>query len=108
IQFLALAKREGKDFYQMGGRKGGWQELRGENVFTTNSLTTTGDTTLGSAVITNIPSTATLTAGTWSFASGLGVATNARIVSVDSGAQITVDQASTATGTGVAMVLGED
>lgn len=108
IQFLALAKREGKEFYQMGGRKGGWQELRGENIFTTNSLTTTGNTTLGSAVITNIPSTATLTAGIWSFASGLGIATNARIVSVDSSTQITVDQVSTATGTAVALVLGQD
>lgn len=108
VQFLSLAKREGKEFYQMGGRKGGWQELRGENIFTTNSLTTTGNTTLGSAVITNIPSTATLVAGTWSVASGLGIATNARIVSVDSATQITVDQISTATGTGVAIILGQD
>ncbi len=108
IQLLALAKREGKEFYQMGGRKEGWQQLRGENIFTTNALTTTGNTTLNSAVITNIPTTAALAAGTWSFATGLGVATNARIVSVDSSTQITVDQVSTATGTGVAMVLGQD
>lgn len=108
VQFLALAKREGKEFYQMGGRKGGWQALRGENIFTTNSLTTTGNTTLGSAVITNIPSTVGLAAGTWSISSGLGVATNARIVSVDSATQITVDQTSTATGTGVAIILGQD
>lgn len=108
IQFLSLAKREGKEFYQMGGRKGGWQELRGENIFTTVSLTTTGNTTLGSAIITNIPSTATLVAGTWSFASGLGVATNARIISVDSATQITVDQVCTATGTNISMVLGQD
>lgn len=108
IQFLALAKREGKEFYQMGGRKGGWQALRGENIFTTVSLTTTGDTTFDSAIITNIPDTSTLAAGTWSFASGIGVATNARIVSVDSPTQITVDQVCTATGTGIAMVLGQD
>lgn len=108
IQFLALAKREGKEFYQMGGRKGGWQELRGENIFTTNSLTTTGNTTLGSAVITNIPSTVGLVAGSWSVASGLGIATNARIVSVDSATQITVDQVSTATGTIVAIISGQD
>ncbi len=108
VQFLSLAKREGKEFYQMGGRKGGWQALRGENIFTTNSLTTTGNTTLNSKVITNIPDTSTLAAKTWSFASGTGVATNARIVSVDSSTQITVDQASTATGTAIAMVLGQD
>lgn len=108
VQFLALAKREGKEFYRMGGRKEGWQQLRGENIFTTNALTTTGNTTLGSAIITNIPSTVGLVAGTWSFSSGLGVATNARIVSVDSATQITVDQACTATGTAVALVLGQD
>lgn len=108
VQFLALAKREGKEFYQIGGRKGGWQALRGENIFTTNSLTTTGNTTLGSAVITNIPSTVGLVAGTWSISSGLGIATNARIISVDSSTQITVDQVSTATGTAVAIILGQD
>ena len=108
IQFLALAKREGKDFYQIGGRKGGWQALRGENIFTTNSLTTTGNTTLGSAIITGIPSTSGLVAGSWSVASGLGVATNARIVSVDSSTQVTVDQVSTLTGTATAIIFGQD
>lgn len=108
IQFLALSKREGKEFYQMGGRKGGWQALRGENIFTTAALTTTGNTILGSAIITNIPDTSTLVAGSWSISSGIGIATNVRIVSVDSATQITVDQASTATGTAVAIILGQD
>lgn len=108
VQLLALAKREGKEFYQMGGRKGGWQALRGENIFTTVSLTTTGNTAVGSAVIMNIPDTSALAAGTWSFASGTGVAANARIVSVDSSTQITVDQVCTATGTTVSMILGQD
>lgn len=108
IQFLALAKREGKDFYQMGGRKGGWQALRGENIFTTVSLTTTGNTTLGSAIVTNIPTTAALSAGSWSVASGTGIAANARILSVDSSTQVTLDQVCTASGTATAIIFGQD
>lgn len=108
IQFLALAKREGKDFYQMGGKQGGWQELRGENIFTTVSLTTTGTTTSGSAIVTGIPTTAALAANTWSVSSGTGIAPNARIVSVDSATQITLDQACTASGTATAIIFGQD
>lgn len=108
VQLLALAKREGKDFYQMGGKQGGWQELRGENIFTTVSLTTTGTTVSGSAIITAIPSTATLAANTWSVASGTGIAANARIVSVDSATQVTLDQACTASGTATAIIFGQD
>lgn len=107
IQLLSLAKREGKDFYQVGGRKGGWQACRGENIFTTVSLTTTGNTTLGSAVVTNISSTATLSVN-YSISSGVGIATNARIVSIDSPTQITLDQVSTATGTAVSLIFGQD
>lgn len=108
VQFLALAKREGKDFYQMGGRKGGWQALRGENIFTTNSLTTTGTTVAGAYTITAIPSTASLVANTWVVASGTGIAANARIVSVDSATQVTLDQANTASGTATAIIFGQD
>lgn len=108
IQFLALAKREGKDFYQRGGKRGGWQELHGENIFTTNSLTTTGTTVSGAYTVTNIPSTASLAANTWSVASGTGIAANARIVSVDSATQVTFDQANTASGTATAIIFGQD
>lgn len=107
IQFLALAKREGKEFYQMGGRKEGWQALRGENIFTTVSLTTTGNTTLGSAIITNIPSTAGLSTS-YSIPTGTGIAPNARILTVDSATQVTLDQACTATGTAVNLIFGKD
>lgn len=108
IQLLALAQRQGKDLYQIGHRCGGWQALRGENIFTTVSLTTTGTTTSGSAIITGIPTTAALAANTWSIASGTGIAANARIVSVDSATQVTLDQVCTASGTGVAIIFGKD
>lgn len=108
VQLLALAKREGKEFYQTGMRRGGWQALRGENIFTTLAYSVTGTTTSGSAVITGISSTTGLVAGTFSVASGTGIASNARIVSVDSGTQVTLDQACTASGTGTTIVFGQD
>lgn len=108
IQFLSLAKREGKDFFQMGGRKGGWQASRGENIFITLAYTVTGNTTSGSAIVTGISSTTGLVANTFSVNSGTGIAANARIVSVDSATQVTLDQACTATGTGVTIIFGQD
>lgn len=107
IQLLALAKREGKDFYQRGGKNGGWQELRGEYIFTTVSLTATGNTTIGSAVITGLSSTVGLSSS-YSISSGVGTAANARIVSVDSSTQVTLDQACTATGSAVTIIFGKD
>lgn len=107
VQFLAFAVREGKEFYQMGGRLGGWQALRAENIFTTVSKTVTGNTASGSAVITGMSSTTGLSTS-YSINSGTGIAANARIVSVDSGTQVTLDQACTATGTGVTIIFGKD
>lgn len=91
----------------MGGRKGGWQELRGENIFTTVALTTTGTTTSGSAIVTGLASTSGLSTS-YSVASGTGIASNARIVSVDSATQVTLDQACTASGTGTTIIFGKD
>lgn len=108
IQLLALAKREGKDFHMRGMRLGGWQQSRGENIFTTLSYTVTGTTTSGSAVITGMSSTTGLVAGTFSVNSGIGIAANARIVSVDSSTQVTLDQACTASGAGITIIFGED
>lgn len=105
IQLLALAQREGREFYQYGGRKGGWQALRGENIFTTVSSTVTATTVSGSAIVTGISSTAGLST---SFSVASGIAANARIVSVDSGTQVTLDQACTASGSGITVIFGKD
>lgn len=90
----------------MGMRNGGWQQLRGEDSFTTGFLETTGDITSGSAVITNIPSTAGLS--TDYSVSGDGVDRNARIASVDSATQVTMTIAATDTTVGLTLRFGQD
>jgi hypothetical protein len=104
-QFLALAKREGREFYALGQRNGGWQQQRGEYQFATSVSSLTGTTTSGSTIITGISSTTGLTTD---FAvSGTGIATNSRIASVDSATQVTMDVAATASGT-VTLTFAQD
>lgn len=107
LQLLALANREAREFYEKPNKNGGWQELRKEHRFTTDAITgLTGDTTTGSAVITNISSTTGITAGTWG-CSGNGIPQAALVSSVDSGTQVTLDSVATATATGVALSFGQ-
>lgn len=60
-------------------------------------VTSTGHTTSGSPVITNIPSTAVFQPN-WSV-SGTGIPSGAYIISIDSTSQVTIDINATATGT---------
>ncbi len=70
--------------------------------FTT--LSATGDTTSSSAVITNLSEdTGDLAAGM--VVAGTGIPDGAKILSVDSSSQITLDQNATATGTGVSLTI---
>lgn len=82
-----------------------WEALKTEYRFTTNYLITTGDTTEGSAVITNIPDTSTLS--NKFMVNGTGINQDTTIVSVDSSTQITVNQAASADGTGVTLNFGQ-
>lgn len=108
IQLLALANREGKEFSQRANRAGGWQELHKEYTFLTVCIpATTGNTTLNSPIITNIPSTAGIVAGTWAVF-GNGIPFAAYVVSVDSGTQVTLNLPATITGTGVALTFGQN
>lgn len=107
IQLLALAQREGKDFSQLANKNGGWQVLHKEYSFNTAFLTTTGNTTAGSAVITNIPSTAALVANKW-VAIGNGIEDNyAYIASVDSATQVTLNAVVSETQTGVSLTFSQ-
>ncbi|MDE2105817.1 MAG: hypothetical protein KGL39_51815 [Patescibacteria group bacterium] len=107
IQLLALANREGKDFSHLANKNGGWQELYKEYTFLTSAITgQTGNTTNGSTVITGIPSTAGITAGTWGV-SGTGIPAAALIASVDSSTQITLTIPCTSDGTAVALSFGQ-
>lgn len=106
-QLLALANREGKDFSVLANSRGGWQNLHKEYVFTTEvQAATTGNTTVDSAVITNIPDTTGIVAETW-FVNGTGIPRDAKVVSVDSATQVTIDRPCTATGTGVSITFAQ-
>lgn len=67
---------------------------------------TTGNTTNGSKVITNIPSTSGYAVG--GAVSGSGIPTGSRIMSIDSGTQVTIDNDQSATATGVALKFRND
>ena len=106
-QLVALAKREGEEYSRVANHQGGWQELQKEYIFTTLcNPTTTGNTTLGSPIITNIPSTAGIVADTWTV-SGNNIRYQAKIVSVDSATQVTMSIAATATAVGGALSFGQ-
>ncbi len=101
VQQLALLNAVGNELQ----RQFIWQHSTVQYRFNAEFLNTTGDTTLGSPVITNIPSTAGLST-LWQ-ATGTGINYNVNILSVDSPTQVTMDQPCTATGTGVAINFGK-
>ncbi len=65
----------------------------------------TGNTTIGSAIITglNVDAVAELAVG--EVVAGTGIAAGSRILSIDSTSQITLDKAATATATGVSLTI---
>ena len=100
LQLFALLNRFGRDL----SRTYVWNELDKEYLLSTQVLITTGDVTLGSAIVTNIASTTGLTSD-WG-ASFAGAVPFSQIVSVDSATQVTLNQASTEAGVGVAINFG--
>lgn len=82
-----------------------WEALNVPYRFTTQYLITTGNVTSGSAVVTNIPSTATLS--TNYMLTGTGINQDTYIRSVDSATQVTLTQAASASGTGVTLNFGQ-
>lgn len=107
VQLLALAIREGKDFYNQGQRIGGWQELRKQYIFYLTGVTGyTGTITANTYTITGItPNTTGLVAGYG--VSITGMPNDTHILTVDSSSQITVDQQATSTAT-AAFTAGQD
>lgn len=95
IQMLALANRVLDEMRQM--HQTGWTTLDFEfNLIVSVPLVTTGNMAAGSAVITAIPDTSTLTANNWMIA-GDGISQAARILSVDSATQVTMTMENTNT-----------
>ena len=86
IQLLALAQRLGKDLV----RDYEWQRLVQAYIWQTqNAVSTTGNITAGSKVITNIPTTAALQVG--NVITGTGQAPYAEILTIDSSTQVTLN-----------------
>jgi len=86
----------------------GWTALTKEyNLAVTPPVETTGDVALDSAVISNIPSTASLQAN-YFMVSGSEIPAAARIASVDSPTQITMTMLATGAAVGTDLVFSKD
>lgn len=102
MQLLALAQGLGADLM----RDFEWQRLVKAYVFqTTAAVSTTGNTTSASAVVTSIPDTSTLAVGY--VVTGTGMAPYAQILTIDSSTQVTLDTPATASGTTVALTFAK-
>lgn len=100
IQLLGLANRVGQNLV----REHEWRRCVLQYSYqTTASLAKTGDTTINSAVVNNMNNTTSLAVGM--VVSGTGIPSYATIVTIDSGTQITMDMAATATGTTTALTF---
>lgn len=104
IQMFNLVNRAGNELRQ----RHDWTELQATYDLTVpEPLVTTGDVTEGSAIITNIPSTATLAADLFTIA-GSYVNQAARIYSVDSATQVTMSIPASGTEVGQALTFTKD
>jgi hypothetical protein len=108
VQMGALANRVLDELRRMNR----WTAMQFEfDLAVPPAVSTTGDMVAGSAVITNIPSTAQFATDPTSWAiSGSGLLQASRIASVDSATQITMNMENTNTSnvTGVDLLFGQD
>jgi hypothetical protein len=102
IQLLALAQRLGKDLV----RDFEWQKLVKAYIWQTqNAVSTTGNITANSSVITNIPSTASLQVG--NVITGTGQTPYAEILTIDSSTQVTLNAPVTTSTASVSMTFAK-
>lgn len=104
VQLLALANREGDALR----RTHNWTAM--QSLFTLNvgaPTVTTGTLTNGSAIITAIPSTAGIVAGLW-VATAAYLPASARVLTVDSATQVTMDMVATGSATATAVTFSQD
>lgn len=103
-QLVALVNRAGDELK----RDHNWTAL--QTLFTLNvgaPTLTTGNVTEGSAVITNIPTTAGITAEIF-VVTGDSIPAAARVLTVDSLTQVTMDMVATGTATTTDLTFGQD
>ncbi len=104
VQLYNLVNREGDNLKRMHD----WTAL--QSLFTLNvgaPLVTTGNITNGSAVVTNIPTTAAITAETF-VVTGSSIPVAARVLTVDSSTQVTMDMVATGNATGTTLTFAKD
>lgn len=102
LAFLQLSNEEIRDYSDEG-----WKVLQWEfNLVVAVPITVTGNTTLNSAIITNI-NTAGLEAQSWAI-SGENIDQAARILSIDSATQLTMTMPATGTETGASILFAQD
>jgi len=102
VQILALANRLGKDLV----RDFEWQRLVQAYIWQTEvAVSTTGNITSGSRVITNIPSTASLAVG--NVVTGTGQTPYAEILTIDSSTQVTLNAPVTTSTASVSMTFAK-
>lgn len=104
VQLYNLANREGDSLR----RTHNWTAM--QSLFTLNvgaPTITTGNVVEGSAVVSSIPSTAGVVAGLW-VVTGSYIPAAARVLTVDSSTQVTMDMVATGTATGTAITFAQD
>lgn len=107
-QMLALANREGNEFFQAANIKGGWEVLRKEYTFTTvasaSGLTCT--TVSGSPTLTAISSTSSVVVGQVAVGSGIPVGTT--VTAIPGATSLTLSANCTLSATAVSFYTGQD
>lgn len=102
IQLLSLCQRLGKDLV----RDFEWQRLVKAYIWQTqNAVSTTGNITANSKIITNIPSTASLQVG--NVITGTGQTPYAEILTIDSSTQVTLNAPVTTSTSSVSMTFAK-
>jgi hypothetical protein len=103
-QFLGLANREGRELQQTRE----WTVLQNETIINIVAPTvTTGNIITGSGVIAGIPNTSGIVANQFA-CSGPGIPVAARVQSVDSSSQVTLNMEATGNATGASITFARD
>lgn len=107
IQLGALMNADLRELRNMNEK--GWTDLQKSFVITIGpAVTTTGTYAAGATIITGIPSTAAITPATSWQVSGAEINQAARVVSVDSATQITIDIPTSGAATAADLVFTRD
>lgn len=108
-QLLALANREGKEFYNQAFKYDGWQALRRQYTFTINAVSgLTGTFTPGSPVITNVsPNTTGVTTLMTPYATSYIPVETAILSTTSNTITMSANTLATATTTGAAFFCGQ-